>query len=527
MKPINLYLANKPLPRELLEERNGDYTIKKPISAKVEVNKNGIWYATIELTLDSIGGEIPPKESIFKLDTNILKDQLFMIIYTQEDKVNHTVKCYASHVWFNAQKEAIVFDLRVVGGVWEDAVAKANEIIETAQTVYPYVLHGTSNPEATKIIDEIEDDEVYEILFANDTTKTIAVRGNKSADNTPIVVKTNEHEKSQRYYFSIDTDGSVTMQNCSSDKSVSKHSTGSNYNAVISELGKNDYEKWVIEKEGDVYYIRNKVHNTRYLYAEPIKDRTVTLSNLSKSAFIIKNAKWIQTAYWERKNVIDCIFGSEDNSMVNRWAECKEFNYVAMPDNFDMYFGDSSAYPDNLKPQTIYFKSSRSITEFTKTISMEDVVTGLIPKGYDGKLLPNNEILKGDMYDKYMIHRNAFVEYGDIRLIDSKTKGATSDDDDDAHVYSTEKGFHKALKRAGLRDLNSDRYRLPKVTYTLKIADIKDYDIGNALTNQTIKINDVLVFIDRDSNETIKFTLSKIVYNLLTETNESFTLEGN
>ena len=33
--------------------------------------------------------------------------------------------------------------------------------------------------------------------------------------------------------------------------------------------------------------------------------------------------------------LIQCLFGSEENSMINRWPECEERRYVAMFDNYD------------------------------------------------------------------------------------------------------------------------------------------------------------------------------------------------
>ena len=58
---------------------------------------------------------------------------------------------------------------------------------------------------------------------------------------------------------------------------------------------------------------------------------------------------------------------------------------------------------------------------------MGNVVTGIIPKAYNGRLLPNNEIVKASNWDTDEIHRIDVKEYADIKLTvdDSEAKKTT------------------------------------------------------------------------------------------------------
>lgn len=378
MKPIHIYFYNKDtFNLENVLKYHGDYVINKPISATFKPTRNGIWYLELEVTKESVGGKEIPEESLIKVDLNYASNQLFGILYVQENKKKGTYKIYANHVFFDCQKEVIVFDNRTIKGTWEGAISTLNEkLIQRSGSNYPYKVYGNS------------------------------------------------------------VDGSET-----------------------------------------------------------------------------------RTAYWERKNIIDCMFGTEDNSMVNRWTECDANSYTAMLDNYDCYFGDGNQYAEHLKPNTYRFNMDKIAIENSLKVSVENIVTGIVPKAYNGRLLPNSEIVKLEDYDTRRIHRIEFIEYSDLKFVDD-----VSDESEKSSAYQTLDALYSALRAHAKRDLRSKKYRYSKKERDIKIADLFGYDEGNYENTKKIKLNDVIELYDPIDGSLVTFKLQELEYDLITENVKSIKI---
>lgn len=81
-------------------------------------------------------------ESVFKVDINFEEPQLYRIVYPRYNKQSDTYTCYATHVFFDSQKEVFVFDDRTMSGTWQDAINTANDIITKSRPNYPYKIYG-------------------------------------------------------------------------------------------------------------------------------------------------------------------------------------------------------------------------------------------------------------------------------------------------------------------------------------------------------------------------------------------------
>lgn len=139
---IHLFLSKKNTTYQQMIERNGDIVLKNCKSAKATFERNSIWYVEIEFPKSELLGMKISEESVFKVDLNFEKAQLFRIVYFKENRISDTYVCYATHIFFDSQKEIFVFDDRTVNSTWDGAIKTANDIIEKSKSKYPYHVYG-------------------------------------------------------------------------------------------------------------------------------------------------------------------------------------------------------------------------------------------------------------------------------------------------------------------------------------------------------------------------------------------------
>ena len=88
------------------------------------------------------------------------------------------------------------------------------------------------------------------------------------------------------------------------------------------------------------------------------------------------NLNTLSTAYYIRKNIVEALLGDEENSFINRWGG--EF-YC---ENFDVYFNDKIGSDNGVRVEFGY-----NLNEIEEDVNIEEVVTRIIPVGYDGIML--------------------------------------------------------------------------------------------------------------------------------------------
>lgn len=147
---------------------------------------------------------------------------------------------------------------------------------------------------------------------------------------------------------------------------------------------------------------------------------------------------------------------------------------------------------------------------------MENVVTGIIPKAYNGRILPNNEIVKSSKWDENEIHRLEVKEYSDVKLMadDSSASKLTFG------VFKNEPNLQAYLRYIAGKDLKSELQDSDTET-TIKFEKLFGSNIPNA--NQ-LKLNDVIYADTSNSGEREKFYLNKMTYDLIKEMPDELTL---
>ena len=121
------------------------------------------------------------------------------------------------------------------------------------------------------------------------------------------------------------------------------------------------------------------------------------------------NLSSINTAYYVRKNIVEALLGDEENSFINRWGG--EF-YC---ENFDVYFNDKIGSDNGVRVEFGY-----NLNEIEEDVNIEEVVTRIIPVGYDGIMLDGEAPwVDSPLINKYTKPKMRVIEFSDIKLKES------------------------------------------------------------------------------------------------------------
>lgn len=515
---ISLFCQTQKLSYEYMLEHNGNVIIKHPIEAYVNMTRNEIWYLTITFPKSDLLGFEIANESIFKVDLNFEKNQFFRAIYKKYNKENDTYTVYANHVFFDAQKEVFIFDNRTVKSTWDGAIDNLNSIIKLSGSEHPYKVYGHNLYNNYENIDP-EDGLIVYFRNAQNNNFALDVPSASETANTQLQMYTKNQTAAQTFMLKKVGDfrgnsvyGILSLCSCR----WLSNSGGKVVLGSLSAMPSTNDEKWIFYKTDNGYEIAPYTSIYYGIYPSStnisngnsiiVYDRgTGTTGNACK--WYMESADSTTTAYWQRYNIIQCMFGTEDNCLINRWKECDVHRYTAMFDNYNCYFGSDKWYPSSLKPVDIQV-NSKQLTNYAKKISMEKVVTGLIPKAYNGRILPNNEIVKSEMWNKYFLHRIEVKEYSDIKLMADDTEASK----ETLGVFENESTLQMYLRVVSQRDLkDSERLQYPTTETTCTFEDL----FGNDnVYSETIKLNDV-IHADVGNNQTEIFYIDELTYDLI------------
>jgi len=140
------------------------------------------------------------------------------------------------------------------------------------------------------------------------------------------------------------------------------------------------------------------------------------------------------TAYYVHKNLAEAICSDDENSFLNGWGG--EILYK----NFDIYINRRIGTDRGMHAEFGY-----NLTGISEKVNMENVVTQIIPKAYNGYTLPKNEVVDSPNLSKYPIVYTKIIEYSDIKL--------QEDCSDNEVGYKTLNDLYKALREAAKKEL--------------------------------------------------------------------------
>lgn len=206
-----------------------------------------------------------------------------------------------------------------------------------------------------------------------------------------------------------------------------------------------------------------------------------------------------KSARYVRKNPVEAILGSDDNTMVNIFGgEIKR-------DNFNIYFNNRIGNDDGVK---LIF--GKNITGININIDNTNCYTRIMPLGYDALMLPEKYI-DSDLINNYPFPRIAIYKFEDVKY-----------DSDDESAYHTLEEAYQALrdKVQELYDNGIDKPRISISVDWLELSKTEQYKQYAAL--ERVHLGDTIYANILGVDFTTK--VIKTTYNPLNDTIEKFEI---
>jgi phage minor structural protein len=220
------------------------------------------------------------------------------------------------------------------------------------------------------------------------------------------------------------------------------------------------------------------------------------------------NIKTRSTAYYIRKNIMEAIGGDGENSFINRWGGERMYDNFTVIIN-DRLGGDYGACAE----------FGQNMTGIEADISIDDVVTRIIPVSYNGHTLEGEEPwIDSPLIGSYANPRAAVIKFEDVKLLEDCQEGEEG--------FSTLELLREELKRRCTKEYENGLDK-PKVNYKVdlvEVANTEDYKDYKKLT--TIGIGDDVLTKDRKLKINVTARCIRLVYDCIEEENAEVEL-GN
>ena len=220
------------------------------------------------------------------------------------------------------------------------------------------------------------------------------------------------------------------------------------------------------------------------------------------------NIKTRSTAYYIRKNIMEAIGGDNENSFINRWGGERMYDNFTVIIN-DRLGGDYGACAE----------FGRNMTGIEADISIDNVITRIIPVSYNGHTLEGEEPwIDSPLIGSYANPRAAVIKFEDVKLLEDCQEGEEG--------FSTLELLREELKRRCTKEYENGLDK-PKVNYKVdlvEVANTEDYKDYKKLT--TIGIGDDVLTKDRKLKINVTARCIRLVYDCIEEENAEVEL-GN
>lgn len=229
----------------------------------------------------------------------------------------------------------------------------------------------------------------------------------------------------------------------------------------------------IIKADGQLYRINevNTSLDSIYVYGKPIffdladtilLDKRPTDKNGQEALDdILKNTRFrghsninkINTAYYVRKNIVEALLSNDENSFLNRWGG------EVLLDNFDIYINDKIGTDRGLRIDEGY-----NLASIEKTVDTSDVITRIIPEGYNGIVLDGSE----PWVDSTLINNYPHPKMRVVKFDDIKVKENPDDKEGFNTLYLAQQ---EMIKRSQLM-FSEQKVDEPYVNYKIDMIDL-------------------------------------------------------
>lgn len=220
------------------------------------------------------------------------------------------------------------------------------------------------------------------------------------------------------------------------------------------------------------------------------------------------NIDKLATAYYIRKNLMEAISGSHDQSFANRWGG------EPLYDNYHLIMNDRVGGDYGARAEFGY-----NLEEISESVNMDGVVTRIIPESYNGYLLEGTEPWVDSPHsDKYPIIYTKVIQYSDVKLKEDCSG------DDVENGFETMEDLRKELVRRSELEFENG-IDVPEITYKVKIASLEntlEYEDVKDLVS--IGLGDTVSCYNKRLDITARARAVKVVYDCIKQRNEEIEI---
>ena len=216
------------------------------------------------------------------------------------------------------------------------------------------------------------------------------------------------------------------------------------------------------------------------------------------------------TAYYVQKNFIDALNGDDENAFLKRWGG--EVAYQ----NFKIIVNNRLGADNGLRVEFGF-----NLTGLQEQVDMSNVVTRIIPKAFNGYILPGNEVVDSPLINNYPIVYTRVIEYQDVKLAEDATE---EDEDNGSIICATMEELYAALRTKANAEFDAG-IDLPNITYDVDMVDLsrtdlyKDYaGLLNVQLGDTVHVKNHRMGIETTAR------VITLVYDCITQKVTSLTL---
>lgn len=214
----------------------------------------------------------------------------------------------------------------------------------------------------------------------------------------------------------------------------------------------------------------------------------------------------LSTAYYVRKNFMECLAGTDDNAFLNRWGGEIEF------DNYT--FRVMNRIGAN---HDFVLSASRNISGFTISEDDTDFCDVIVPVAFNGRTTGKRVKRNGQ---NGRVDHVRFVEYQHIKLNDDVTGDAAEED----LVCASMEEVETALVDAAKKDFMDGKF-LPSFSYSVDYVDLRDFDVYKDLKNaSTLWLGDTVKIENLDRGMTTSQKVVDLTYDIAQDQIESIVL---
>lgn len=217
--------------------------------------------------------------------------------------------------------------------------------------------------------------------------------------------------------------------------------------------------------------------------------------------------KDISTAYYVRKNLIEAISSSDENSFLSRWKG--EILY----DNYRVIINKAAG-----QDRGASVRFGKNMTAVEQDISYDDIATRIIPVGYNGYMLDGQSPwVDSENINKYATVHTKVIEYSDIKLAEDTT---SSNETGYANILM----LREALKKRCREEFDAG-IDLPAITYRVDLVELSQYEEYKDVKNlEKIFLGDTVLCENDNLNISTKAKAIKITYDCINRCNTNVTL---